>query len=101
MSIGNGLTFKDGALCCSHCGFNYIYHTKTEVFEREGEDVPKGIHVIIGANDVKIKKDMKGNPSPRRDGIKIYLSCENCDKITVLTIVQHKGNTYLDYQEGK
>lgn len=80
---------------CSHCGFDYTHQFETHVFERP-EDAKHGNHVTVNNNDVKIDRDISKNPSGRRHGVSILLSCEGCDGITRLDIIQHKGNTLIE-----
>jgi len=80
---------------CAACGCENIHHSKVEVFDRESEDSETGLHVTIDG-DVKIDMSMEGNPSSRRDGVLIYLWCEQCNEKTVFSLSQHKGITYLD-----
>lgn len=82
-------------LKCPSCNENYLRHVKVEVFDRT-EDQKDGIHVIIGKQIVHVDKDLNGNPSDRRHGLKIYMQCENCDCEPVLIISQHKGQTHVD-----
>lgn len=84
-------------LICPSCGFNYLYHDKIEVFEC-GEDATHGVHVTIADSKATIDTSLQGNPSSRRHGLKIYFRCENCDAKPVLSISQHKGNTYVDFE---
>lgn len=89
------LSFKYDALCCVGCGEPNLHHEKVEVFYRDGEDAEQGYHVVC-THDVTIGRSMIGNPSRRRDGVRIVFNCEHCDAKTELTIVQHKGSTYLE-----
>jgi len=85
-------------LCCPNCGGEYLHHTTIEVFNRKHEDSWHGLHCII--DDTKIRADIdasKGNPSERRNGIKIKFWCEYCGLSTWLHILQHKGNTYIGW----
>lgn len=84
----------DGALCCPFCGFAYLHHRKISIFERR-EDADKGLHVVVDGESVKVDTDIKRNPSERRNGLSIQFECEGCSEKPVLTLVQHKGNTYL------
>jgi hypothetical protein len=50
-------------------------------------------------NKYKLSIDQDGvNPSARRDGIRVFFVCENCGKDSALTIVQHKGETYVEWE---
>ncbi len=80
---------------CPKCKGNYLHHEKVEVFDRH-EDKTDGLHVVVGDQDVYVDKDLTGNPSARRHGLKIHFSCESCDALPVLSISQHKGQTYID-----
>ena len=86
-----------GALLeCPACGGNYLHHERVEVFERE-EDQTKGTHVSITNSSVVEDNDLQGNPSSRRHGLSIHFTCEHCPAKPVLTIAQHKGNTWVDF----
>ena len=85
---------SDGVLMCPACGFNYLHQNDVEVFNR-GEDEPTGLHAIIQGDRVVVNSDITGNPSSRRQGLLIYFRCEGCPAISVMSIVQHKGNTYI------
>ena len=84
-------------LICPSCGFNYLHHEKVEVFER-GEDATHGVHVTVADTKATCDTSHEGNPSARRHGLKIYFSCEGCAAKPVLSLSQHKGNTYVDFQ---
>ena len=69
------------------------------MFARHGEDAGRGIHATADYYEESVDVDtrMDGNPSARRDGIRIRFECELClgDGVEgehVLSIVQHKGN---------
>ncbi len=99
----------DGALMCPVCGFNYIHHVQVDVYARR-EDDGTGLHVRVDAGDrvrgpqkfgaVEFDERLDGNPSSRRGGIAIRFRCEECRKTSVLTIAQHKGMTYVEFQEA-
>ena len=84
-----------GELKCPSCGSNYLHHEKVEVFER-GEDEEKGLHVTIENGVAKTDTNLSGNPSARRHGLLIHFSCEGCKANPVLSLSQHKGNTWVD-----
>lgn len=83
-----------GELQCPSCGCNYLHHERVEVFDR-AEDAATGTHVVVDAGKVEVDNSMIGNPSKRRDGIRIHFSCEGCKDHPYMEIVQHKGNTYV------
>jgi hypothetical protein len=51
---------------------------------------------VVGAGKASIDTNLAGNPSIRRHGLSVHLQCENCSKVSVLTIAQHKGETFVD-----
>jgi hypothetical protein len=91
---------EDGThLRCARCGGEYLHHVKVEVFEGR-EDAAKGVHLSIDGGCVKVDDDLAGNPSSRRHGLTIHLTCEFCAATNVLTIAQHKGLTLLEVANG-
>lgn len=84
-------------LICPSCNFNYLHHEKVEVFEC-GEDATYGVHVTVADAKAICDTSLEGNPSARRHGLKIYFSCEGCKAKPVLSLSQHKGNTYVDFK---
>ena len=85
----------NNALRCPGCGCENLHHYQVDVFCREKEDAPRGVHAMVRPSGAVVKSDMKFNPSSRRDGLVVSFFCEQCDVISVMTIVQHKGTTYL------
>jgi hypothetical protein len=85
-----------GKLLCAHCGHDYLHTHSVEVFER-AEDEETGLHVKVVGKSAAIDRSMGGNPSARREGMRITFECEWCGEITALSVAQHKGWT-LVYQ---
>lgn len=93
---------------CPRCHCHDTHLIKVYVHARDrGEDATTGIltECDIGCEGGKQPStvvrysDMKTNPSPRRDGIELALSCEQCDEdgeFFVATLYQHKGGMYLE-----
>ena len=50
------------------------------------------------ATQVEVTTSQHGNPSMRRDGIRIAFVCENCTTLPELIIVQHKDATQLQWE---
>ena len=82
-------------LKCPACGSNYLHHEKVEIFERS-EDEAYGLHVTVENGMTTTNTNLEGNPSRRRDGLTIHFSCEGCDAKPILSVSQHKGNTWID-----
>lgn len=89
------IDFEQGELLCPHCGGNYVHHGAVEVFNCK-EDANEGLHVRIEGDSLTADRNLKGNPSSRRHGLRIALWCESCKGNSYLTIAQHKGNTLFD-----
>ena len=85
-----------GTLKCPSCGLHCLHHEKVEIFER-GEDEEMGLHVTVENRVVKTDINISNNPSLRRHGLKICFSCEGCKAKPVLSISQHKGSSYVDF----
>jgi hypothetical protein len=77
-----------------------LHHYKIEVWNRKSEDKIEGIHISIHDQQVNIDTETEhGNPSPRRDSIKISFWCETCSGLFALTLIQHKGTTYGEWRK--
>lgn len=88
------------AVNCPHCGDIYMHHDVIDVFTRTDEDSASGSHVVVDGHTTTLTTDLSSNPSLRRDGIKIHMWCECCLGRSVMTIVQHKGITFVDVIKG-
>ncbi len=83
-------------LRCVGCGYAYLHHGTVEIFNRDAEDSRLGLHLTINYKRVDYDTNVEnGNPSTRRDGICIKLRCENCEEVTLFTLAQHKGETFI------
>jgi hypothetical protein len=87
-----------GLLLCPRCGEDYLHHGRVEVFDRI-EDAATGLHTVADGSGVRVDHDLTGNPSSRRHGVTVAFDCELCDTTgLVLTIAQHKGQTFLTWR---
>jgi len=96
-------TNEDGQiiLACPHCGEAFLHQYKTEIFDRDEDDI-EGLHVITDREKgIIIKKDLEGNPSKRRDGLRIHFFCEICQASCALEIYQHKGQTFVNFKSKR
>jgi len=84
-------------LLCPVCGFHFIHHGRIEIFNRAKEDAHSGICAKIDEISCLVGTSMEGNPSNRRNGIRINLEGECGHKVDII-ISQHKGQTliYID-----
>ena len=103
--LENQISVDDNlAVKCNNCGGFCLHHFRTEVYNRDSEDECFGTMSITDDAPPECVKDMKfetsfsNNPSPRRNGIRIYFYCEWCPKVSVLDIIQHKGSTYIEWE---
>lgn len=88
-------------LRCPHCGDYNLHHDKVSVYERDTEDSAQGRRTTVSKNSVLVESSIEGNPSSRRNGLKIRFFCENCGNGLryTLSIQQHKGMTYLHWED--
>lgn len=82
-------------LLCPRCESNYMHHEALDVFERS-EDATQGLHFSVSGSKATVDTSLTGNPSRRRDGIKIKFWCEGCHGISIFSISQHKGCSLVD-----
>ena len=90
--------YGEWTLLCPTCGGDCTHTERVDVYERE-EDAESGLHVAVSDLRVKVTTDLAGNPSPRRYGIRIQVSCEECGGTATLAVYQHKGTTYLYWEK--
>ena len=87
-------------LSCPHCQGIYLHHVKVTIYERFKEDADTGWKTTVNHGEfsaiVSNVNKVDGNPSSRRDGIRIELVCEDCHKESYLTVAQHKGLTLVE-----
>ena len=85
---------------CPKCKETYTHHGATRLFTRDTEDADTGNLVVSEGFStlVKAQAPMGNNPSRRRNGIAIDMECEACGPIGRLAIFQHKGQTFIGWQ---
>lgn len=103
--------FSNGVLKCRVCGGDYTHQETVEVFIREDDlhQAPGFKTTVKNYTTTVCKDSMKTNPSYRRQGIRIYFTCEGCgngppysDDVDdtapyyELLIYQHKGQTFFE-----
>ena len=102
--------FYDEFLCCPFCNGEYLHQRAYRIWS-SNEDSKSDCYTIIDAHfeddnlsqynpNLTIKHTPnEENPSPRsRGAISIEFFCEDCEKISTFTILQHKGSTYLGFK---
>ena len=96
INLNSETTGDEHALACPGCGSTNLHHHRVDVYRRNREDDSQGLRAMVyGAGPVLVGNNMYGNPSERRDGVRMHFTCEMCPALSELTIVQHKGTTYL------
>lgn len=95
--ISSELTDGHQTLVCPSCNEGFLHQDRVEVFDRQ-EDADTGAHVVVEGGVVTVDSDQEGNPSRRRDGVRIRFRCGICAVVPVLTIIQHKGNTFVAWE---
>ena len=94
--------FEAMGLLCPKCGGRHVSHSNIELFQRE-EDAEKGLYVrVINRKvivDDNVANTLNKNPSERRSGMNIHFACEDCGSHSILSIAQHKGETFINFQE--
>lgn len=111
--IDNNLTFTDFCneettvgriLCCPGCGNGYLHHDTVVVYERFTEDGPGRIVAVTHEKGEKVvvldKEAVASELMGRRNGFRVLFSCENCPRRSVLSLMQHKGNTYVEWEDS-
>ena len=88
---------------CPACSYFYTHQEYYEIFQRL-EDC-SGIRTVVQLNQTTVDTNMKGNPSYRRDGMRMFFTCEGCHgspdesenpPMFELLIYQHKGVTIFE-----
>jgi hypothetical protein len=82
-------------ILCPNCEGTYVHHSDVIVYDRS-EDAEEGLQVSVQGKEVNINREIEGCPSPRRHGLSIKVWCEHCHYKSVIHIVQHKGQTFVD-----
>jgi rubredoxin len=101
----SGTEFAYDGLDCPACGGNYLHHEGIMYYNRN-EDSETGDFVILCKTEkggFKVTQEtnysMTYCPSPRRDGMEIFFTCECCPAKSILAIYQHKGQTFIEWKE--
>ncbi|PHS25517.1 MAG: hypothetical protein COA85_06910 [Robiginitomaculum sp.] len=84
-------------LLCPICANEYMAHETIEVFDHH-EGNKQETHITISEGKMSSDHDLSGNPSGKRNGLKISFKCENCKRSSVLKIAQQEGLTYMAFE---
>ena len=84
-------------LVCPNCEQQFLHQVSAGVWFREEDDTHTGGHWITQGS-VRAA-DPTDNPSRRRSGLSIRFECERCEAKPCLNIVQHKGETFVQWAD--
>jgi uncharacterized Zn finger protein (UPF0148 family) len=99
---------NQGELLCPRCGGTNLHHEMVSVYSRREDAEEVQATTVFATGMVMVEHQLSkdgANPSSRRDGLVISFSCEHCsilgreEEMFELTVVQHKGTTYLAWRE--
>lgn len=85
-------------LLCPCGNDGYLHQTAVRVGWRQAEDTPIGV-VVTTSKAVPEAVVVAAEVAGRRDAMQIDFWCEECAAPHYLSIVQHKGGTYLTWLE--
>lgn len=110
------IKFTDDSLTCPSCDCDNLHQGTVEVYQcHEDHDGICTVAEIMETKITHIPRHFPLNPSSRRNGLRIYFSCENCHNehngydengeelfvetppLFELTIAQHKGYTNMQF----
>jgi hypothetical protein len=98
------MILKDDRLACPECDGTYLHQEEVDIFVRKREDHSSNAITVdpYGSCHAGMPSN---NPSPRRNGLIVYFTCEHCHynlkyekKLAFrLAIYQHKGETIIEW----
>ena len=88
-------------LQCPLCNSTHLHHEVVNIFQRKEDKETTYISANTNDNTIFIIPSYNKNISARRGGVEIIFSCEECHKDSSLHVIQHKGTTYMGWQNTK
>jgi hypothetical protein len=87
-------------LLCPHCSDPWLHHGTITTYGRSEDDTRTQLTKVTGRETTvnNVLSENSGNPSDRRDGLRIAFWCEICENKSELTIAQHKGETFIKWE---
>lgn len=98
-------------LVCPRCGGSHLHHVGVYIYSRREDAKETQLVTHWNTGTVTISTHLSGiltaNPSPRRSGLRVAFSCEDCDafdegetepSLLQLVIAQHKGETLVYWE---
>jgi hypothetical protein len=93
------IKLNDDILCCPKCSEPFLHQEKVDVCFRDGEDMD-GTLVSTSTKKTEISRLTDKEIEGRRDVVYIEFFCEICQNENMpytLKILQHKGNTFIEW----
>ncbi len=101
--------FEGEAMECPHCESNNLHQSQVQLYCRtEGVSArtkrESNVLIVTSMYDGMVsqcsdsEENDESNPSPRRQGMRVIFSCENCDNYPQWVMFQHKGQTYTGWE---
>ena len=93
------INLYDEFLCCPFCNCEYLHQQAYRIWSTNEDQQSDCLTIFDEYQNLRVEKTPEEqNPSSRfRGAISIEFSCEDCEKISTFTILQHKGSTYLGF----
>jgi hypothetical protein len=95
----DGCPWHDGGwlLRCGWCQWQNTHFVRTEVYHDPDTTNLNDtrLRAVIQGPEFRLDSTDEGNPSPRRNGIRLLYRCEMCPGISALEIFEHKGDTII------
>ena len=90
----------EGELLCSACRSPNLHHGAVTVWDRE-EDAEQVTVAVVDQGTATVRSVsnlVTPNPSLRRGGVGVEMTCEDCSERHELTFAQHKGVTEMAWR---
>ena len=87
------------SLICPWCKNDYLHHGEVTVINRIWED-HDGLEIKVNQFVVESWPVKADKILMRRNCVKIEFKCEHCPNFSTLVLIQHKGNTFLYWDEN-
>lgn len=99
-TLVDALTATDGGILrCPKCSGEFLHHGTVDVGPRPREDEPAP-RMIVRSDGSYFTVVRSNYYRGRRDEVVIDFTCEDCEQVGRLAIIQHKGSTYINWELG-
>ena len=90
------IEMRGDTLCCP-CGEENTHQIGIRVCFSQYEDSDKVRTAYADRKTTETREEFRTPDVGRRDAVFIHITCEHCDRLSVLRIQQHKGRTLLQW----